>query len=220
MSSNVIPLAGRTARQAPTQRTAPHRTAPTNATPAPVIPITACAVYTVAEVAGLLSLSTGSTYTLVRKGEIPAKKMGGRWVIPKRRFEAWLNDLPEASIEDLERDMRREERRFRVAPSGPTRHSVPPGWAVVKRPRPVSKQITGVPPDHGHPRTRLTTTALTANDRCQLGGKPAVPYIQYLGPPVFIHGRLVINSAGKLYFCNANRTTIEAFIQDLPRQTF
>jgi excisionase family DNA binding protein len=105
MPSNVIPLAPRAARQASTPR-------PTNTTPAPVIQITACAVYTVAEVAEMLSLSTGSTYNLVRKGEIPAKKMGGRWVIPKRRFEAWLNDLPEASIEDLERDMRREERRF------------------------------------------------------------------------------------------------------------
>ncbi|SCF49910.1 DNA binding domain-containing protein, excisionase family [Micromonospora carbonacea] len=49
------------------------------------------AVYTVAEVAGLLSLSLGSTYALVREGEIPARKLGGRWVIPKNRFHAWLN---------------------------------------------------------------------------------------------------------------------------------
>jgi excisionase family DNA binding protein len=60
----------------------------------------------------MLSLSLGSTYALVRTGDIPAKKMGGRWVIPKRRFHAWLDDLPEATTEDLERDMRREDRRF------------------------------------------------------------------------------------------------------------
>ena len=49
------------------------------------------AVYTVAEVAQLLDLSLGSTYTLIRAGEIPAKKMGARWVIPKRRFHLWLD---------------------------------------------------------------------------------------------------------------------------------
>lgn len=55
----------------------------------------AAAVYTVADVAGLLSLSLGGTYALVRAGEIPAKKMGARWVIPKRRFHAWLDDTDE-----------------------------------------------------------------------------------------------------------------------------
>jgi excisionase family DNA binding protein len=50
------------------------------------------AVYTVKEVAGLLRLSLGSTYALIREGEIPAKKMGARWVIPKRRFHAWLDE--------------------------------------------------------------------------------------------------------------------------------
>lgn len=50
------------------------------------------AVYTVKEVAGLLRLSLGSTYALVREGEIPAKKMGARWVIPKNRFHAWLDE--------------------------------------------------------------------------------------------------------------------------------
>lgn len=59
------------------------------------------AVYTVAEVAEMLSLSLGSTYTLIRAGEIPAKKMGARWVIPKRRFHAWLDDLPVAASNDI-----------------------------------------------------------------------------------------------------------------------
>lgn len=50
------------------------------------------AVYTVPEVARLLSLSLGSTYALLREGEIPARKLGGRWVIPKKRFHAWLDE--------------------------------------------------------------------------------------------------------------------------------
>ncbi|MFG3557411.1 helix-turn-helix domain-containing protein [Micromonospora sp. NPDC047557] len=53
------------------------------------------AVYSVREVARLLSLSLGSTYALVREGEIPARKLGGRWVIPKKRFHDWLNEANE-----------------------------------------------------------------------------------------------------------------------------
>jgi excisionase family DNA binding protein len=49
------------------------------------------AVYTVPEVAELLSLSRGSAYAMIRSGEIPAKKLGSRWVIPKNRFHAWLD---------------------------------------------------------------------------------------------------------------------------------
>ncbi|MBG0819320.1 helix-turn-helix domain-containing protein [Planomonospora sp. ID91781] len=53
------------------------------------------AVYTVAEVARLLSLSRGSAYASVRDGTIPAIRVGGRWVIPKRRFHTWLDGLAE-----------------------------------------------------------------------------------------------------------------------------
>jgi excisionase family DNA binding protein len=53
------------------------------------------AVYTVKEVALMLSLSLGGTYALIRNGEIPAKKFGGRWTVPKRRFDAWLNEPSE-----------------------------------------------------------------------------------------------------------------------------
>jgi excisionase family DNA binding protein len=59
------------------------------------------AVYTVKEVAALLRLSLGSTYALVREGEIPAKKMGGRWVVPKRRFHAWLDECADSSEDQL-----------------------------------------------------------------------------------------------------------------------
>lgn len=51
------------------------------------------AVYTVVEVARLLSLSRGTAYVLVRDGTIPALRLGGRWVIPRARFHAWLDSL-------------------------------------------------------------------------------------------------------------------------------
>jgi excisionase family DNA binding protein len=50
-------------------------------------------VYTVAEVAQLLTLSRGVAYALVRDGTIPAHRLGSRWVIPKAKFHAWLNSL-------------------------------------------------------------------------------------------------------------------------------
>jgi excisionase family DNA binding protein len=49
------------------------------------------ATYTVAEIADLLGLSLGGTYNLVRTGRIPALRMGGRWLIPRRRFHTWLD---------------------------------------------------------------------------------------------------------------------------------
>lgn len=67
-----------------------------------VIPLaTNRAVYTVPEVAQLLSLSRGTTYAMIRRGEIPARKIGDRWVIPKSRFNAWLDALPEATDQEI-----------------------------------------------------------------------------------------------------------------------
>ncbi|WP_433315862.1 helix-turn-helix domain-containing protein [Micromonospora chersina] len=51
--------------------------------------------YTVREVAKLLGLSLGSTYALVRDGTIPATRLGGRWLIPRGRFHAWLDAVVE-----------------------------------------------------------------------------------------------------------------------------
>jgi len=48
--------------------------------------------YTVKEVAAMLRLNLGGTYELIRAGEIPAKRLGGRWVVPVHRFHAWLGD--------------------------------------------------------------------------------------------------------------------------------
>jgi excisionase family DNA binding protein len=60
---------------------------------AAVMPIAERAVYTVKEVAYLLSLSLGNTYELLRNGTIPAERLGRRWVIPRARFHAWLDGL-------------------------------------------------------------------------------------------------------------------------------
>lgn len=60
-------------------------------TPTPQLPAHARAVYTVREAAALLSLSLSQTYALVRDGEIPARRLGSRWVIPKQAFIEWLN---------------------------------------------------------------------------------------------------------------------------------
>lgn len=61
------------------------------------------AVYTVAEVSHLLSLSRGSTYAMVRTGDIPSKKIGSRWVIPKGRFHDWLNEMPNTANAEASR---------------------------------------------------------------------------------------------------------------------
>lgn len=49
------------------------------------------ATYSIAEVGLLLGLCPSTTYKRVREGAIPALRMGGRWIVPKRRFHAWLD---------------------------------------------------------------------------------------------------------------------------------
>jgi excisionase family DNA binding protein len=58
------------------------------------------AVYSVREVSEMLSISLGGTYQLCRDRQIPALKLGGRWVIPKARFHTWLDNLPTTDPED------------------------------------------------------------------------------------------------------------------------
>lgn len=47
--------------------------------------------YTVPEVAQLLGLSIDKVYELVRANIIPHLRLGRRIIIPRKRFEAWLN---------------------------------------------------------------------------------------------------------------------------------
>lgn len=52
------------------------------------------ATYTVGEVAVLLGLSRASTYVLLKSGDIPARRLGNRWIIPRHRFHQWLDTDP------------------------------------------------------------------------------------------------------------------------------
>lgn len=47
--------------------------------------------YTVTEVAILLGISRANTYLLLKSGEIPARRLGSRWIIPRHRFHDWLD---------------------------------------------------------------------------------------------------------------------------------
>jgi excisionase family DNA binding protein len=55
--------------------------------------------YTVEEVAALLGIARGVAYESVRTGEIPATRVGRRWLVPRRRFHAWLDgsQIPEVA---------------------------------------------------------------------------------------------------------------------------
>ena len=59
------------------------------------------AVYTVQEVAHLLGLALGGTYTLIREGTIPAIKVRGRWVVPKKRFHARLDGIEDQADDPI-----------------------------------------------------------------------------------------------------------------------
>ena len=48
--------------------------------------------YTVLEVAARLGIGRCMAYELVRQGIIPAKRLGRRWIVPRARFHAWLNE--------------------------------------------------------------------------------------------------------------------------------
>ncbi|MDQ4119672.1 MAG: helix-turn-helix domain-containing protein [Actinomycetota bacterium] len=47
--------------------------------------------YTVDQAAALLGIARGVAYESVRNGEIPATRVGRRWLIPRSRFHAWLD---------------------------------------------------------------------------------------------------------------------------------
>lgn len=49
-------------------------------------------VYTVPEVAQMLGISKSYCYELVKKKEIPTMTLGTRRIIPKDKFDKWLND--------------------------------------------------------------------------------------------------------------------------------
>jgi excisionase family DNA binding protein len=54
-------------------------------------------VLTVEQAADLLQLSPDTLYAMLRRGEVPGKKLGGQWRIPRAPFMDWLHAglLPE-----------------------------------------------------------------------------------------------------------------------------
>ncbi|MGH3787424.1 MAG: helix-turn-helix domain-containing protein [Pseudonocardiaceae bacterium] len=50
-------------------------------------------IYTVRQVAARLGISSALAYELVREGEIPAKRLGRRWAVPRELFHSWLNEM-------------------------------------------------------------------------------------------------------------------------------
>jgi excisionase family DNA binding protein len=58
--------------------------------------------YSVEEVAALLGIARGVAYEGVRKGSIPATRVGRRWLIPRRRLHAWLDGAAQATPDGQE----------------------------------------------------------------------------------------------------------------------
>lgn len=50
-------------------------------------------VYTIPEVAQLLGISKSYAYELVKRKEIPVLELGTRKMVPKKKFEEWLNNV-------------------------------------------------------------------------------------------------------------------------------
>lgn len=47
--------------------------------------------YTVTEAAALLGISRSFYYEALKRGEVPGRQVGRRWVVPKVQLDAWLN---------------------------------------------------------------------------------------------------------------------------------
>ena len=52
--------------------------------------------YTLKELADMLGIKHKSVYNLVYAGKLPARKWGGRWIVTKKDFERFLEELPMA----------------------------------------------------------------------------------------------------------------------------
>lgn len=52
-------------------------------------------VYTVNEVAELLGVSESHAYKLAKAHTFPVLQLGKRMVVPKEKFQIWLNGSPE-----------------------------------------------------------------------------------------------------------------------------
>lgn len=41
----------------------------------------------------MLGVNKALVYDLLARGQIPAKRLGRRWVIPRAAFDTWLNNV-------------------------------------------------------------------------------------------------------------------------------
>lgn len=54
--------------------------------------------YTIPETAALLGIGTRLAYELARKGELPARRLGTRWVVPVSALEQFLAETGEPVV--------------------------------------------------------------------------------------------------------------------------
>ena len=54
--------------------------------------------YTVEEAAGVLGISRGLAYELVKSGDIPAVRLGRRLVVPRSALASLLETTPQAGL--------------------------------------------------------------------------------------------------------------------------
>lgn len=52
--------------------------------------------YTIEQVSELLGISRATAYQLARDGVIPARRIGRRWMVPRKALHDWLDHLPAA----------------------------------------------------------------------------------------------------------------------------
>lgn len=66
---------------------------------------------TLADVAELLNTSSAQVYALVRSGELPAMKMGGRgqWRVHPARLEQYIDQAHESTAEWVKHNPRRDD---------------------------------------------------------------------------------------------------------------
>ncbi len=57
--------------------------------------------YSVEQVAALLGVARGVAYASVRNGSIPATRVGRRWLVPRKRFHAWLDGTEVSAVSEL-----------------------------------------------------------------------------------------------------------------------
>ena len=46
--------------------------------------------FSIEEVANALGVSVRHAYSMARTGELPARRLGHRWIVPRAAFDEWL----------------------------------------------------------------------------------------------------------------------------------